>query len=73
MLGCLEHLLSALDTAEHGEFVEHEGREVLIENMEGGRFLLLDEEHEVVLLTDNKYDAAEFIMLGKWIPYEEER
>lgn len=58
---------TAIYYLEHGEFgdwVENDGRMVSIENMAGGRFLLM-ENNEVCGLVDEEWKAAHFLRTGK--------
>lgn len=65
----IEQTIDYLENAEVGAYVENEdnGREVVVENMAGGRYLVLDSDKEVMKLTDSPCIAFMYLIgiLGK--------
>lgn len=59
-----ERTIEYLETAEVGAYVENEdnGREVVVENMAGGRYLCLDSHKEVAKLTDSPCVAYMYLV-----------
>ena len=54
-----------LINAKVGDYVEHLGRTVTVENMCGGRYLCLNEDNDVVGLAETEIGAMAFLRFGK--------
>lgn len=65
----IQQTIEYLEQAEVGSYVENQdnGREVVVENMAGGRYLVLDSDKEVMKLTDSPCIACMYLIgvLGK--------
>ena len=54
-----------LEVKEAGRFVEHNGRQAIVEDMVGGRYLLIDEHGRVSGLVSDTWKALHFLNTGK--------
>lgn len=61
-----------LERAEADESVEYNGRSVTVVNMNGGRYLLEDENGDVSGLVHDAWKALTFLKTGKVFPIEGE-
>lgn len=65
----IQQTIEYLEQAEVGSYVENldNGREVVVENMAGGRYLVFDADKEVMKLTDSPCIACMYLIgvLGK--------